>query len=67
MVQNVVNHRNSNFQEIVKSTKEEREREKKKHNLEVHNNLIHNVLFAHEMYVCGKQHLNKAIELCVIT
>jgi len=65
MVQNVVNHRNSNFQEIVKSTKEERER--KKHNLEVHNNLIHNVFFAHEMYVCGKQHLHKAIELYVIT
>lgn len=62
MVQNVVNHRNNNFQEIVKSTKEE-----KKHNLEVQNNLIHNVLFAHEMYVCGKQHLHKAIELCVIT
>jgi hypothetical protein len=61
MVQNVVNHRNSNFQEIVKSTKEEKEREK--HNLEVHNN----VLFAHEMYGCGKQHLHKAIELCVIT
>ena len=61
MVQNVVNHRNSNFQEIVKSTKEE-------DNLEVHNNLIHNMLCTWEICLWETAFcIRQAIELCVIT